>query len=225
MNKVNSLFDVIGPIMVGPSSSHTAGVAKLARIAESVAGEKIKKVSFLLHGSFQTTYKGHGSDRALLAGIMGLSPSDPGLVNAYELAEKHGLEYEFIKKDLGPVHPNTIKFIITGESGNVTELTGASIGGGEVLISNLNGFDVSFGGNYHTVIIIMEDKPGIVTAVSGEFAKEGVNLANMSLSRAGRGQDATMIMELDSPPSHNALEMVEKLPHVKKVLYYRPELS
>ncbi len=223
MNKVNSLFDVIGPVMVGPSSSHTAGVAKLARIAESVAGERITEVTFLLHGSFQTTYKGHGSDRALLAGIMGLGPSDPRLVDAYRLADEAGLKYEFVKKDLGAVHPNTIKVVMTGESGNVTELTGASVGGGEVLISNLNGFEVNFGGNYYTLVIIHEDRPGVVTAVAGELAKEGVNLATMSLSRAARGMEATLIMELDTEPSPAAISRIGEIPHVSKVLFYKPE--
>ncbi len=222
MKKVNSIFDVIGPIMVGPSSSHTAGAAKLARIARSLSGEEIKKVVFMLHGSFQTTYKGHGTDRALLAGILGLAPSDPSLVDAYELAEKAGLEYEFVKKDLGPVHPNTIKFIVTGASGNVTELVGASVGGGEVLVSSLNGFEVSFSGNSYTVISIQDDVPGIVSEISGVFAAAGLNLATITLSRSARGREATMIMEIDSEPSQEVLDRLRNLPRIRKIICYRP---
>jgi L-serine dehydratase len=222
MKKVNSIFDVIGPIMVGPSSSHTAGAAKLARIARSLSGEEIKKVIFMLHGSFQTTYKGHGTDRALLAGILGLAPSDPSLVDAYELAEKAGLEYEFVKKDLGPVHPNTIKFIVTGASGNVTELVGASVGGGEVLVSSLNGFEVSFSGNSYTVISIQDDVPGIVSEISGVFAAAGLNLATITLSRSARGREATMIMEIDSEPSQEVLDRLRNLPRIRKIICYRP---
>ena len=222
MKKVNSIFDVIGPIMVGPSSSHTAGAAKLARIARSLCGEEIKKVTFQLHGSFQTTYKGHGTDRALLAGILGLSPSDPGLVNAYELAKEAGLEYEFVKKDLGPVHPNTIKFIITGASGNVTEIIGASEGGGEVLISSLNGISVNFSGNSYTVISIQDDTPGIVSEISRVFAKSGINMATITLSRSARGKEGTMITEIDSAPSEQDLARLRALPHVKKIICYMP---
>ena len=223
MNKVNSLFEVIGPIMVGPSSSHTAGVAKLAKIAASMTGEKIVKVQFLLHGSFQTTYKGHGSDRALLAGILGLGPSDPKLVDAYKLAEEAGLEYEFIPQDLGPVHPNTIKFVMTGESGNVTTLTGSSVGGGEVLVSNFDGIDVNFSGNFFTVIIINKDRPGVVADVSWAIASSGQNLASVSLSRTARGKVGTMIMELDGEPDPRVLRSLKLIPHVTKVLYYKPE--
>ncbi len=222
MKKVNSIFDVIGPIMVGPSSSHTAGAAKLARIARSLSGEEIKKVIVMLHGSFHTTYKGHGTDRALLAGILGLAPSDPSLVDAYELAEKAGLEYEFVKKDLGPVHPNTIKFIVTGASGNVTELVGASVGGGEVLVSSLNGFEVSFSGNSYTVISIQDDVPGIVSEISGVFAAAGLNLATITLSRSARGREATMIMEIDSEPSQEVLDKLRTLPRIRKIICYRP---
>ena len=132
------VFDIIGPIMIGPSSSHTAGAAKLGKIAKTIVGADIKKVTFLLHGSFGKTYKGHGTDRALVAGILGMEPSDDDLRNSILIAESKGLKINFIEYDLGQVHPNTVKFLITDINNNYFEITGSSIGGGNVEINEID---------------------------------------------------------------------------------------
>ena len=138
MNNI-CVFDVLGPIMVGPSSSHTAGAARLGKVARSVLGEKVVDVKFILHGSFAKTYKGHGTDKALVAGILGMQPDDERLRLSLLLAEKSGVKYEFIEEDLGDYHPNTVKFIMTGESGSTCEVLGSSIGGGSIQIIEVNG--------------------------------------------------------------------------------------
>ena len=137
------VFDILGPVMVGPSSSHTAGAARLGKVAIVVAGEKIVDVKFMLHGSFAKTYKGHGTDKALIAGILGMQPDDERLRASLLIAKQEGLNFEFIERDLGDYHPNTVKFIMTGESGKVCEVLGSSIGGGSIEIVEVNGKKVA----------------------------------------------------------------------------------
>ena len=222
MKKVNSLFDIIGPIMIGPSSSHTAGAAKLAKIAGEFAGGEISSVKFYLHGSFQTTYKGHGSDRALVAGLLGLDPHDTRLRTAFKLAKEKGLKYEFIPYDLGMVHPNTIKFKMINCDGCKTEVMGSSIGGGEVVITEVNGFEVKFDGNYYTIITRHKDVKGVVAEVAGILAKYDINIATMNLSRTRKGQEASMIIETDSPPAEIAMQEVKELPAIISLMTIKP---
>ena len=222
MKAVNSLFDIIGPIMIGPSSSHTAGAAKLAKIAGSFAKNGIEYVTFYLHGSFQNTYVGHGSDRALLAGLMGLDPHDTGLRDAYRLADEKGIKYEFVKKDLGFVHPNTIKFEIREKNGETVSVVGSSLGGGEVIITNVNGFDVRFDGNLYTFVTRHDDVPGVVAAVTDILANNGINIADMSLSRTHRGGQASMIVETDAAPSEEAVAQMETLPFIRELMCIAP---
>lgn len=222
MKKVNSLFDIIGPIMIGPSSSHTAGAAKLARIAGEFAGGKISSVKFYLHGSFQNTYRGHGTDRALLAGLLGLDPHDTRLRTAFKLAEENGLAYEFIPADLGMVHPNTVKFEMVTQDQRVVEVVGSSIGGGEVMITEVNGFEVKFDGNYYTIITRHKDVKGVVAEVAGILAKNDINIATMNLSRTRKGQEASMIIETDSPPAPLAMEQVRQLPSIISLMTINP---
>lgn len=211
VKQVNSLFDVVGPIMIGPSSSHTAGAAKLARLAGALAGGQVRQVVFGLHGSFQETYRGHGTDRALLAGILGLDPDDPCLRTAPELARERGLTYRFEPRDLGAVHPNTVAFWMTDAAGGKTQVTGSSLGGGEVVITDIDGFAVRFGGNYNTLITRHRDVEGVVAAVAGILADCSVNIATLNLSRTRKGQEASMIIETDSPPSPEALDRIRGL--------------
>jgi len=147
------VFDILGPIMIGPSSSHTAGAARLAKVAGIIAGGKITKVSFLLHGSFAQTYKGHGTDKALVAGILNMDPWDENLKSSFNIAEEKGIEIIFAETDLGDVHPNTVKFIITKADGSITEVTGSSIGGGNITVINIDGQVVEFTGCYIKNII------------------------------------------------------------------------
>ena len=196
MNNI-CVFDILGPIMVGPSSSHTAGAARLGKVARAVAGEKIVDVKFMLHGSFAKTYKGHGTDKALLAGILGMQPDDERLRASLLIAKQEGLNFEFIERDLGDYHPNTVKFIMTGESGKVCEVLGSSIGGGSIEIVEVNGKGASFTGAYPTLITCHDDKFGTVNKVTNILCENEVNIAFMNVSRTQKGMDATMTLEIE----------------------------
>lgn len=222
MKKVNSIFDVLGPIMIGPSSSHTAGAARLAKIASYIAGEDIVSVKFFLHGSFKHTYKGHGTDRALLAGIMGLEPYDEQLRNSFNLAEQRNLKYDFIPADLGMVHPNTVKFEIETACGNKTIVTGSSVGGGSVLVTNIDGYDVSVTGDYHTIIVNYTDVKGVISNVSGILAFDGINIATMNVSRKSKGKEATMIIEVDGDVNDHTIHKIKEIDLITSVIEVKP---
>lgn len=190
-----SLNEILGPIMIGPSSSHTAGACRLGRIARNIVGTNFYKVEFYLHGSFAKTYHGHGTDKALLAGVMGFSPSDERIRDSFEIADKSGLEYEFIESDLGYVHPNTVKMVFKFHDKPDFYVQGSSIGGGNILITDINGTDIVFTGERPTVIAKYIDKKGIISRVTSLFAISGFNIANMNVIRNGR--QATLICEFD----------------------------
>lgn len=217
MNNV-CVFDILGPIMVGPSSSHTAGAARLGKVARAVAGEKIVDVKFLLHGSFAKTYKGHGTDKALLAGILGMQPDDERLRASILIAKKEGLNFEFIERDLGDYHPNTVKFIMTGESGKVCEVLGSSIGGGSIEIVEVNGKGASFTGAYPTLITCHDDKFGTVNKVTSILCENEVNIAFMNVSRTQKGMDATMTLEIDSKIDEEVIKKIEEIDGINKVI-------
>lgn len=217
MNNV-CVFDILGPIMVGPSSSHTAGAARLGKVARAVAGEKVVDVKFILHGSFAKTYKGHGTDKALVAGILGMKPDDERLRASLLLAKQEGLNYEFIETDLGDYHPNTVKFIMTGESGNTCEVLGSSIGGGSIEIVEVNGKGASFTGAYPTLITCHDDKPGTVNKVTNILYENQVNIAFMNVSRTQKGMDATMTLEIDSKIEKSVIADIEEIDGINKVI-------
>lgn len=217
MNNV-CVFDILGPIMVGPSSSHTAGAARLGKVARAVAGEKIVDVKFLLHGSFAKTYKGHGTDKALLAGILGMQPDDERLRASILIAKQEGLNFEFIERDLGDYHPNTVKFIMTGESGKVCEVLGSSIGGGSIEIVEVNGKGASFTGAYPTLITCHDDKFGTVNKVTSILCENEVNIAFMNVSRTQKGMDATMTLEIDSKIDESVIKKIEEIDGINKVI-------
>lgn len=211
------IFDVLGPIMIGPSSSHTAGAARLGKIAKTIVNKPIKNVTFLLHGSFKETYKGHGTDRALVAGILGMMPDDSRLRDSLSLAEKEGLGVNFLPADLGQVHPNTVKFLITDCDDINWEVLGSSIGGGLVEIYEINGNKVKITGEYPTIITCHDDIPGTVSKVSTLFYNNDINIAHMTLVRSQKGKDATMTFEVDSNVSEELiteLKAVEGVNHV-----------
>ncbi|AEX85538.1 serine dehydratase [Marinitoga sp. 1135] len=206
------MLDVVGPVMVGPSSSHTLGALKIARFAHKLFGEKPDKVIFYLHGSFAQTYLGHGTDRALIAGILGLREYDYRIKDAYNLAKKENLNYSFVKTDLGDVHPNTV-LIRMEKEGKVNEVQGASIGGGAILITKINGVECELTGDYNTLIIVNKDKKGALENILGVLE---VNIANLYLKRTNiiEGKALT-ILELDEIPSN-----LEKLNNLDCVLRY-----
>ncbi|HSR04153.1 MAG TPA: L-serine ammonia-lyase, iron-sulfur-dependent subunit beta [Proteiniclasticum sp.] len=220
MKKRYGVFDIIGPIMIGPSSSHTAGAAKLAKIARGIAGEEPVEVKFYLHGSFSKTYKGHGTDRALVAGILGMDPADENLKESLKLAKMKGMSVSFEPKDLGDVHPNTVRITMKLKDGHEVTITGSSIGGGAVEISQIDGEEIQFSGNYPTLLVSQRDAPGVVANISRLLYENGINIAFMSLFRSQKGRDAMMIFELDQNIDKNILEkltQVESVEHVRFV--------
>lgn len=217
-----SVFDIIGPMMIGPSSSHTAGAARLAKIARIIAGGKIVKVKFLLHGSFAKTYRGHGTDRALVAGMLGMEPWDENLRNSFNIAKEKGLEIEFVETDLGDVHPNTVKFIMTKDDNTTTEVMGSSIGGGNILIFEVDGREVQFRGDYPTVILENNDVPGMISKITALTYEENINIGFMRVYRGGKGQKATMTFETDSYVPERVVKKLEAIPGVVNVKVINP---
>ena len=215
--KEYSIFDIIGPIMIGPSSSHTAGAARLGKVARSIAGEKLKKVQFLLHGSFSKTYKGHGTDKALVAGILGFEPSDERLRDSLFIAKEKNIEISFVEADLGDVHPDTVKFLMTLEDNRLVEVMGSSIGGGNILICEIDNEKVEFNGNYPTMLIKHRDLPGMVSKVSALIAKASINIAFLKVFRVSRGRTATMVFETDSIVPQNVVNEIKQLGDIETI--------
>lgn len=220
--KTYGVFDILGPIMIGPSSSHTAGAARLGKVARSIAGGRVSEVTFLLHGSFGKTYKGHGTDRALVAGILGMEPCDKRLRDALEIATEQGLKYEFKEYDLGDEHPNTVKFLIKDKDGNKCEVVGSSIGGGNIQISEVNGNKVEFTGAYPTIIISHKDLPGIVSKVTKLLYEDDINIAFMKVFRNQKGKEATMVFEVDHEIAKDILVRIKEIDSIEKVIVINP---
>ena len=212
------IFDVLGPIMIGPSSCHTAGAARLGKIAGTIVNKPIKEVSFLLHGSFRETYKGHGTDRALVAGILGFLPDDPNLKDSISIANEKGIIIRFLQADLGQVHPNTVKFLIKDIEDIEWEVLGSSIGGGLVEIHEINGKKVKVTGEYPTIITCHDDVPGTVSKISTLFYENKINIAFMSLSRNQKGKDATMTLEVDTNISDEIINEIKSINGVNRVI-------
>lgn len=215
-------FDILGPIMIGPSSSHTAGAARLGKIARIISGGDIKEVKFLLHGSFAKTYKGHGTDRALAAGILGMNPWDENLKNAIKIAGVEGIKLEFIETDLGDVHPNTVKFIIKKNDESSIEIQGSSIGGGNILITEVDGEKIQFTGEYPTLIIKHRDVPGMVSCITAVLYENNINIAFLKVYRSSKGSEATMIFETDSIVNNSVVEKINGLSNIDKVRIVNP---
>lgn len=206
-----SAFDVIGPIMVGPSSSHTAGAVSIGLLARKLCLEPIRSVRFTLYGSFARTYRGHGTDKALLGGILGFSTSDLRIRDAFSQAEQRGISYEYmINEDEVTDHPNTADIEIEGVNGYQVSVRGESIGGGKVRITHINGISVEFTGEYSTLIVKQSDKPGIITHISRCLSNHNVNIAFMRLFREEKGGTAYTIVESDERiPDEILAEMKE----------------
>lgn len=198
MNDI-SIFDIIGPNMIGPSSSHTAGALRIAHLAGKLAPSKILSVTFTLYGSFAWTYKGHGTDRALVGGILGFLPDDERIRDSFEIAKKQGLEYKFIEntveKDL---HPNTVDILLHCEQNTIISLRGESIGGGNALIRRLNGIDISLTGAYPTIIVHHRDQKGVLAYITTVCSGIDLNIAFMKVYRKAKGDSAYAIIEVDS---------------------------
>ncbi|SDI46998.1 L-serine dehydratase [Pseudobutyrivibrio sp. 49] len=217
-----NLFDIIGPVMVGPSSSHTAGAAKIGNVCHKLMGEEIKKADIYLHGSFAKTGKGHGTDKALVAGLLGLDVDDIRIPESFTIAKEQGLEFAINTIDLGDVHPNSAKVVMQGVSGVVVTVVAASLGGGRIEVCQLDGVDVSFSGESPTLIVHNVDQPGYITEVTSLLGKQGINIATMQLHRKNRGGEAVMVIECDNEVPVETRQELEKQEGIMKVSYYSP---
>lgn len=215
-----SVFDIIGPRMTGPSSSHTAGAARLGYIARRIIGGRVERVHFTLYGSFAETGRGHGTDKALIGGLLGFMPDDQRIRSAYKLARDEGVSIEFTYSDEHADHPNTVKIEAVSAEGRETELIGRSIGGGNILITEINGLPVEVTGEYPTIIIQHHDEPGVISDVSRVLSQLGVNIANMKVFRRSRGDNkAFMCIESDEPVTPDMRGIIMRLcPAVKELM-------
>ncbi len=212
------ILDIMGPVMVGPSSSHTAGTARLGRVAFEILGEAPKVLHFFLHPPLERTYRGHGSDFALVGGAMGLSVNDPRIPESIRIAEQTGVDVEFIEEDLGDVHPNTVRIEAKGAT-RVVEISGSSIGAAAIEVFGINGFSARFRGDSPTLLIFYRDRPAMIHQVTEIIADEGINIAALSCSRKKRGKDAFMQIDVDSPLSAEALRNIRNLEDVAEARY------
>ncbi len=211
-----SLLDVVGPVMVGPSSSHTLGALRIARFVHKFVGGVPDRVIFHLHGSFADTGFGHGTDKALIAGIMGMRPDDERIRNALDIARSIGLRYEFESSDLGDVHPNTI-LITTFKDGHTWEIMGSSIGGGEIRITRINDCECSLSWEYHTMVMVIRDLPGTVGGILEDLK---VNISNLYVKRTDAlHRIAVAIIETDEEPSERCRSEIMSNPYVLEFYY------
>lgn len=210
--KQSSLFDIISPIMVGPSSSHTAGAVKLGLLARTIYGLTPKKVTFKLYNSYAQTGKGHGTDKGLLAGVLGFSVDDIRIKNIFDLPEAKEFEYKFEYLEDFNRHPNAVDFIFEGTQ--KMTISGDSIGAGNVEITKINNFSVKLSGEYNSLIVIYKDMLGIISKVSGLIQTEGVNIASLICDRTAKGEDASMCICLDAPLNYSVIEKFKKFDNV-----------
>ena len=209
-----SIFDILGPIMIGPSSSHTAGASRIGFIARQLLNDKPVKAVVTLYNSFAKTHKGHGTDRAIIGGILGFGPDDVRIRNSFEIARKEGLTWEFkIMGGINKFHSNTARVLLEGSRGGKVEIAGASLGGGRIRIQEIEGFPVDFNAHTHTIIIIADDVPGSIRNISGAIAEKGINIANMYVSRSERL--ANMVIEVDQAIDKETLAKIESFTWVK----------
>ncbi|WP_042275681.1 L-serine ammonia-lyase, iron-sulfur-dependent subunit beta [[Clostridium] dakarense] len=219
MAKDYSVFDIVGPNMIGPSSSHTAGAARLGKTASKIAGKSIKEVKFYLHGSFAETYKGHGTDKALVGGILGFQPDDARIKNSFELAEQAGVKFEFIKANLGDdVHPNTVKIEMLLEDGTISTVKGASIGGGNIKLTEMDGLELDFNGARAAVVLEIKDIPGAISFVTGLLAHNNKNIATMSTNKPAKSEYTFLTLETDDQLERDLIDQLKKFEVVAKVV-------
>lgn len=208
------IFDLIGPIMVGPSSSHTAGAVRIGLVTRRLLGTEPLRAELLLHGSFADTGRGHGTDRALVAGLLGMEPDDERIPDSFEYARERGLKFHFGSCNLREAHPNSVLLRVEGADGHGVEVVGASIGGGRIQIRQLNGMPLCFSAEQPTLIVRNEDQPGSVADVSRLLAKHRINIATFQVNRSSRGGTAVMVIECDATLSDDIAEDIRRIPGI-----------
>lgn len=217
-----SAFDTIGPVMVGPSSSHTAGAVRIGNLAREIVGVEFKQVKVFLHGSFKETYQGHGTDKALIGGLLGLSTENSSIKESFKLAQEEGIEFEFIPTDLDDVHPNTVKLEVEDINGKVTTIVGSSVGGGSVVITELDGIEVKLSGKYPTLMTLHKDMPGMIAKIGEILMNHNINIAFMEVIRRERKVKATAIIKLDQELKPSAVDLIAGVAGVDAVKTITP---
>lgn len=213
------IFDIIGPVMVGPSSSHTAGAVRIGYICYKLMDEPIRNVHIGLYGSFLATGRGHGTDRALVAGLLGMKPDDVRIPDSFEIAREKGMKYEFGEAKLTGANPNTAVLSLEGESGRMLEIIAESIGGGRIKVRKIDGLDANFSGDYPTLVVHNVDEPGHIAMMTEILRAQSVNIATMQLYRECPGGMAVTVIECDQEIPKEALEGLERAPGIIKVTY------
>ena len=211
------IFDILGPVMVGPSSSHTAGAVRIGSMARTLLGDEPVEAKIHLHGSFAETGPGHGTDRALVAGLLGMKPDDLRIPYAYQEAKKRGLEFTIDTVELRDAHPNTAVLTLTSRTGRQLSLKAASVGGGRIRVTEIDGVPADFGGDSNTLIIHNEDTPGCIAEVTMSLAQRRINIASMQVFRAATGGYAVMVLECDSHIPHVLEQQMAVMPGIRKV--------
>ncbi|WP_373484620.1 L-serine ammonia-lyase, iron-sulfur-dependent subunit beta [Acetobacterium malicum] len=217
-----NVFDIIGPIMVGPSSSHTAGAVRIGKIARTVAGGQPAAVTIELYGSFAQTYKGHGTDKAIIAGLLGMAPDDERIKDSLELARQAGMVFKFRKSSNKTVHPNTALISAVDQAGKKIIVQGSSVGGGRIVVNRINEINVKFNGEYYTLLIPHTDTPGVIAAVTNLLADQGINIAELNMYRSHRGGEAMMVIETDQAVKDEQISLIEAVKTVKKAVLIEP---
>lgn len=211
------VFDIIGPIMIGPSSSHTAGAVRIGKYAHLVLGERSTKARISFSGSFAKTYLGHGTDKAIIAGVLGMDTDDNRICNSLAIAREEGLEFTFEIMELDGVHPNTVEIELEGESGRRIEIRGSSVGGGNIVINKINGSEVLISGKFTALIITHQDIPGMVAKVSNILGDSGININKFSLNIEEKGGIAIMTIEIDGKIDASIQQVIQDIPKVISV--------
>lgn len=214
--KYKSVFDIIGPVMIGPSSSHTAGAARIGRVARSLFGREPKWATISFYGSFAKTFKGHGTDVALIGGLLDFDTFDERIIEAIDIAKKSGMKIMFIEEEAITDHPNTARVLIGDDQGEL-ELVGISIGGGKIEIIELNGFELKLSGHHPAILVVHNDRHGAIAAVTNILAQEKINIGHMEVSRKEKGKMAMMTIEVDHNIQDEILTKLEQLPNVLQV--------
>lgn len=215
-----NLFDIIGPVMVGPSSSHTAGAVKIGYVARKLMAEPVHKAEILLYGSFLATGKGHGTDCAIVAGLLGMNPDDIRIPKSMEYAKEAGMEVQLGKARLKNGHPNSAVLNLVGVSGKTLSVVGESLGGSLINIASVDGRQANFSGEHPTLIVHNKDIPGRVTYITGVLSDLSINIATMQLYRTGRGGNAVMIIECDEEIPKETLDLLKQEKGVERLTYY-----
>ncbi|MBP2240297.1 L-serine dehydratase [Cytobacillus eiseniae] len=215
--KYRSAFDIIGPVMIGPSSSHTAGAARIGRVARTLFNRLPKKAVISLYGSFAKTYKGHGTDVAIVGGLLDFDTFDERIPTSLTLAKELGMEVVFQIENQVTDHPNTVRINLYDDNGDL-EIVGISIGGGTIEITELNSFELKLSGEHPAILVVHNDQFGVISAVTQILANHEINIGHMEVSRKEKGKMALMVIEVDQKIEQTIMTEIEKLPNVTQTI-------